>query len=75
LEILEEYALPWQPWSLWYRAQVHAVLRDRDAALLWLGRAVESGYRLPSRSGWSREFEWLAGDPAFEALERELEGG
>ena len=58
-ERLEAYDLPWQPYAMYWRARIHAVLGETDAALEWLGRAVDKGLFRPAAA---------AKDPRFAKL-------
>jgi TolB-like protein/Tfp pilus assembly protein PilF len=49
-------------------ACVHAIEGDRDAAIQWLERAYEAGWRGWPQSNWSPLLDPLRGDPRFRRL-------
>jgi predicted component of type VI protein secretion system len=49
-------------------ACVHAIEGDKDAALQWLERAYEAGWRGWPQSNWSPLLDPLRGDPRFARL-------
>ena len=59
-------ALPYPP--SFDIAKLHAELRDRDAALEWLGRAEEERSSAVLYVKSDAAFAWLRDDPAFRTL-------
>jgi tetratricopeptide (TPR) repeat protein/tRNA A-37 threonylcarbamoyl transferase component Bud32 len=53
-------------------ARIYAVLGDRDAALDWLEKADEAGFRLPPGVRPESEFRWLEEDPRFVRIDARL---
>ena len=59
---------PWHPFAAYERARIHALLGDADAALKWLEKARDAGFRWPSGAGPDPDFVTLAEDPRYQAI-------
>jgi hypothetical protein len=56
-------------WLIAYQlAQVHALLKERDAALKWLDRAIELGFRNREAVRGDPTFAFLKDEPRFKSL-------